>query len=343
MNRQPVHTVYGGAHLFRFDTAAKLGRIARGVLDQHGQLLPVSDAIRNQVAEKLRTQAVEDLRIDFEDGYGVRSAEEETGHARQAGTEVARGIEEGTLPPLLGIRVKSFGHATRARAAETLRTFFGELRAAPPGFVVTLPKVTGDEEVRALVSLLDDLDVSCPIELMVETPEALRDLRAIVDAADGRCRGAHFGPYDFTSSCGIWGAAQGLRHPLCTHARNQMLITLAGSGIWLSDGPTSTLPVGTPEEIAAAWRIQWDDIGHSLRTGFPQGWDLHPAQLPMRYAAVYAFFAEHLPAARARLDNFEKQQQQATRAGTAFDDAATVRGLREFVQRATDCGAIIGN
>src|SRR5262249_35681278 len=156
---------------------------------------------------------------------------------------------------------------------------------------------------------------------MVETPDALRNVRGLVAAARERCRGVHFGPYDFTSACGVLSAAQGLRHPLCTHARNHMLIELAGSSVWLSDGPTNVVPIGSKQEISAGWSIQWEDIRHSLASGFYQGWDLHPAQLPVRYAAIYSFFADHLPAARARMKNFVEQSSQATRVGNAFDDA----------------------
>ena len=33
--------------------------------------------------------------------------------------------------------------------------------------------------------------------------------------------------------------------------------SLAGTGLWLSDGPTSELPVGSPTEVAYAWRLSW--------------------------------------------------------------------------------------
>ena len=39
-------------------------------------------------------------------------------------------------------------------------------------------------------------------------------------------------------------------------------------------------------------RMHFDDVRHSLRHAYYQGWDLHPAQLPTRYAAVYSFFLE---------------------------------------------------
>ena len=75
-------------------------------------------------------------------------------------------------------------------------------------------------------------------------------------------------------------------------------------------------------------------------TGFYQGWDLHPAQLPSRYAAVYGFFLEGLAAASDRLRNFVQKAAQATLVGDVFDDAATGQGLLNYFLRAMNCGAI---
>jgi citrate lyase beta subunit len=176
------------------------------------------------------------------------------------------------------------------------------------------------------------------VELMIETPQALAHVREIVDAADGRCRGAHFGPYDFTSACGV--TTQDLRHRLCIHARAEMCIRLASAGVWLSDGPTAVLPIGTVERVSEAWQLSWHNISEALADGFHQGWDVHPAQLPVRYAAVYDYFAKQLPAAVARYQNFMQQSEQATRVGSVFDDAASVLILRNLFRQALACGAI---
>ena len=89
-----------------------------------------------------------------------------------------------------------------------------------------------------------------------------------------------------------------------------------------------------------AWKLHYDDVRHSLAHGFYQGWDLHPAQLPTRYAALYAFFLEGLDSASARLKNFVKRAGQATLVGEVFDDAATGQGLLNHFLRAWSCGAI---
>jgi hypothetical protein len=92
--------------------------------------------------------------------------------------------------------------------------------------------------------------------------------------------------------------------------------------------------------VHRAWRAHAAHIRHSLVTGFYQGWDLHPAQLPSRYAAVYGFFLEGLTAASDRLRNFVQKAAQATLVGDVFDDAATGQGLLNYFLRAMNCGAI---
>src|SRR5215813_2388081 len=106
MLTQPTHTVYGGAHLFRHNVTAKLGRIALDTLHLYSDLIAVSDSVITRVEAKLKREPVEDLRIDFEDGYGIRGDEEEDRHAAAAAGEVASGLEAGTLPAYTGIRIK---------------------------------------------------------------------------------------------------------------------------------------------------------------------------------------------------------------------------------------------
>ena len=89
-----------------------------------------------------------------------------------------------------------------------------------------------------------------------------------------------------------------------------------------------------------AWRLHAAHVRHSLVAGFYQGWDLHPAQLVPRYAAVYAFFLEGLAAASERLKHFVAQAAQATRVREVFDDAATGQGLLNYFLRAVNCGAL---
>jgi citrate lyase beta subunit len=348
--REPVHVVYGGAHLFRADTCAKLGRIALKSLDEHAGAgavlagaLGIPDALAGVVYERVRTklerEPVEAFHIDFEDGFGVRSGAEEDAAALRAASEVAAGMESGTLPVFPGIRIKPLNPEWRSRALRTLRLFLDHLKLKiPQNFVVVLPKVTGPEQI---VELIRELEPQVGIEIMIETPQALLMLPQIVKAAGSRCRAAHFGAYDYTSALGITAASQSLLHPACDFARSMMQLHLAGTGIRLSDGATNVLPLSTSrDEVHQAWKLHYDGIHHALERGFYQGWDLHPAQLPARFAALYAFFLGSLEGATARFRNFIEKAAQASEISGVFDDMATGLGLLNYFQRAVSCGAI---
>ncbi len=356
--RQPVHVVYGGAHLFRADTAKKLGTMALAALEKYapdGRRLaaaigvPALEGIYPRVVEKLRREPVEDYRLDFEDGYGHRSDAEEDGHSISAAGEVVAGMKAGTLPPFIGIRIKPLTEESRARSIRTLDLFFSAMlpKGLPPNFVVTLPKVTAPGQVRALAAFLGRFEKrfrlskgSLKLELMIETTQAIPILMDLLDAARGRCIAAHFGAYDYTASCGITAAHQHMTHPACDFARHSMQVAYSGAGIHLSDGATNIMPIGDEATVHRAWKLHYEHTQHSLVHGFYQGWDLHPAQLPTRYAAVYAFFLEGLAAAAERLKNFVAAAAQATLVGDVFDDAATGQGLLNYFLRATNCGAI---
>jgi citrate lyase beta subunit len=418
-HRQPVHTVYGGAHLFKSDSAKRLGSLGRRSLDQFApdfltfaraielpgwNELPDNDdeadelvsflkteperarkekksawlayTIYRRVIEKLKHEPVEDFRIDFEDGYGNRPDDEEDGHAVSAAAETAEGNKNGTLPPFIGIRIKPFNEELRARSFRTLDIFVSTLLELskgrlPENFVVTLPKITIPEQVATLAALLAQLEKqtgikegSLKFEMMIETTQSIINHRGqinlplLLGAAEGRCVAAHFGTYDYTAGCNITAAHQHMLHPACDFAKHMMQVSFAGTGIWLSDGATNIMPVAphrfveggpalTPEQIEEnrevvhrAWRLHYDHIQHSLTNAFYQGWDLHPAQLPTRYAAVYAFFLESLEAASERLKNFVEKAAKATLVGDVFDDAATGQGLLNYFLRAINCGAL---
>lgn len=365
--RQAVHTVYGGAHLFHADTAGKLGELALRSLQEYAPDAATFSAILGltsgakiyeRVVEKLRREPVEDFRLDFEDGYGNRPDDEEDGHAASAARAVARGVAEGTLPAFIGVRIKPLSEDLRARSIHTLDIFMTALLRAtrgalPEGFVITVPKIQLPEQITAAVRLLEILERknrlepgALKIEPMIETPQAIIDrngrvgLHSIIEAGNGRCQSVHFGVYDHTASCGITVAHQTMRHPICDFARQVMLVSLAGTGVHLSDGATNILPVGNREAVHAAWRLGFENNMHSLRNGFFQGWDLHPAQLVTRYAALYDFFLGSLDSASERLKAFVERAALASLHGDVFDDAATGQGLLNFFLRGLACGAI---
>jgi len=360
--RQPVHTVYGGAHLFKSDTAVKLGTLAQRALQENapdaatfanaiGHAPSTAETVYSRVIEKLKREPVEDFRIDFEDGYGNRPDEEEDGHAKQAAREVAAGLRNRTLSPFIGIRIKPFSQELTRRSVRTLDVFLstliGEAGKLPPWFVVTLPKIQVVEQVTALANLFDVLEPKLGLqkgalkfEFMIETTQSIAMLSQMLDAARGRVVAAHFGTYDYTASCNITAAHQRMDHPACDFARHSMQVAYAGTGLWLSDGATNVMPIGDRATVHRAWRLHVDHIRHSLVNGFYQGWDLNPSQLPTRYAAVYSFFLESLAPATDRLRNFMQRAGQATLVGDVFDDAATGQGLLNYFLRALNCGAI---
>lgn len=372
--RQPVHTVYGGAQIFSFDVASKL---SKGALKSVENFAPNAlllaqalgqnygdgklwETVYKRMIAKLKSEAVEDFRIDFEDGYGNRPDSEEDEHARFAALEVVKGIKEKTLPPFLGIRIKPFNEERVARSLRTLDIFVSTLflshKKWPQNFVITLPKVQTLEQSQCFEQALSLLEKKLKMkrgtlkcELMVETTQSILNkegrspLRSFVDAQKGRCTGAHFGTYDYTASCNITAQYQTMNNPVCDFAKHMMQVSLAGTSVFLSDGATNIMPVGNSENVHRAWKISYDHIRHSLRTGFYQGWDLHPAQLPIRYAAVFAFFLESFDSTSDRLKSFIEKAARATLLGDIFDDAATGQGLLNYFIRGYSSGAISEN
>ncbi|HEX5227202.1 MAG TPA: hypothetical protein VFW44_05805, partial [Bryobacteraceae bacterium] len=382
-DRQPVHVVYGGAQLFKAETPSRLGALALDLMRNYtpdanafGECLglppgELADVVYTRTIAKLEREPVEDFRIDFEDGYGYRSEVEEDGHAVSTAQLLARGAGKPGFPPFCGIRIKPFTQASGARAARTLDLFLDalleELRGGlPANFVVTLPKISAPAQVSELVALLEHAESRhhidrgvIKIELMMETPQAIIDasgsfgIPKLLEAAQGRCRGLHFGPYDYSASCNIAAAEQRLDHPACDFARHVIQVCAADRDVFISDGPSTILPIPRHRApvnddqraengaiIHRAMRHHFDLVQRSLAHGYYQGWDLHPGQLPTRYAAVFAFFLKSLDAAVTRLRNFIDQAAQATLVGDVFDDAATGQGLLNFLLRGVNCGAI---
>jgi len=202
----------------------------------------------------------------------------------------------------------------------------------PPGFTVTLPKVISPDEVAALSMRIPTID----LELMIETAAALRNPRALVDA--GRVVALHLGAYDLTAELGVLAPDQSLAHPYNDLAR--MTLKLHCPDVGISDGATTILPIGTPDEVLSAWKLHASNIRRAIAMGIWQGWDLHPAQLPARWGATFAAFRDAAPAMQKRLDAFNAKAEQASRVGQVFDDAATIRAIRTFFERGRACGAL---
>jgi len=416
--RQPVHTVYGGAQLYSAATAEKLGRLAQANLFLYApnfvmlakalgfagasnlpvgaaEIQALSDALAKnpaairtantdawlaytvyqRVISKLESEPVEDNRVDFEDGYGNRPDAEEDLHAEQTAAAMAEAMESKALPASTGIRIKAFTEEARTRAIRTLDLFLTTLAKKtgghlPSNFAITLPKVCTVEQVSTLARILTLLEEKCgfnagsvKLELMIETTQAIfapdgrNAIPDLVKAADGRCNSVVFGTMDYTASCNIASTHQSHTHPAADFARHVIQVSLAGTGVFISDGITNVMPIaphrateGKPldqqqiaenmEVVHQAWKLHFDNISSSLRQGYYQGWDLNPAQIPARFAAVYYFFLTGLDDAGARLKTFIEQAAQASMVGNVFDDAATGQGLLNFFLSGIGCGAI---
>ena len=361
--RQPVHTVYVPADRFDAETVASWGAQAREALAPYSstelaQVLDLPAALVEEVLPRVRAklerEPIEDLRVDFEDGYGTRPDDQEDADVAAA----ARTLAAGERPPYFGIRFKSFEAATRRRGLRTLALFLGELAeagAAPgadgPGAAaetlnLTLPKVTSVAQVEAMVLACERLEqqhglLRLRFEIQVETPQSILGadgtalVARMIHAAQGRCSGLHYGTYDYSASCGIAAAYQSMEHPAADHAKAVMQAAAANTGVFVSDGSTNVLPVGSRSEVEAAWALHARLVRRSLERGFYQGWDLHPAQLPTRYLATYAFFRSGLPAAASRLRAYVEGGSSGY-----LDEPATAAALAGFVLRGVECGAV---
>ena len=361
-DRQPVHTVYIPASRFDAGLVPRWGSEALAALDEHGgdaqeyaALLGIgadlADDVVARVRAKLAAEPVEDLRVDFEDGYGSPGDDVEDAAVDAGAAALLESLSAGTAAPFHGIRFKSFEAPTRARGVRTLARFVEAVSASsgslPDGFVVTLPKVTSVDQVEAMVHAAERVeralrlaDGALRFEIQVETPQSILGpdgtalVARMVHASAGRCTGLHYGTYDYSASAGIAAAYQSMEHPAADHAKAVMQVAAAGTGVRLSDGSTNILPVGDRAAVHSAWALHARLVRRSLERGFYQGWDLHPAQLPSRYAATYAFYREGLPAAAERLRNYVGQVDSGV-----MDEPATARALADFVVRGLDCGA----
>ena len=367
--RQPVHTVYVPADRFHAGTIGEWAQGAKEALERNaGSRSELAEALElptslsgelyERVLAKLEREPIEDLRIDFEDGYGTRPDEDEDAAAIGAARALADLVRTGggaeragrAVPPYYGLRIKSLEAPTRRRGVRTLDLFVGELARADvltDGFVITLAKVTSVEQIEAMVVVLDAIEEAHGVpagalkfEIQVETPQAIlgpdgtTPLGRMIKAGAGRVTGLHYGTYDYSASLGIAAAYQSMEHPVADHAKDTMQLAAAGTGVFVCDGSTNVLPIGDREAVHAAWRLHLRLVRRSLARGIYQGWDMHPAQLPTRYVATYLFYRESLDSAATRLRAY------VTGGNSGYlDEPATAAALATYILRGLDCGA----
>ncbi|TQR88581.1 aldolase [Mycobacterium hodleri] len=362
--RQPVHTVYVPGNRYTETMPADWGSTAlaaatdAGGLDTVAALVGASsgtdcepETLAALVENKLTTEPIEDLRIDFEDGYGTVDDATEDADVERAIAALRIALDTGTSTPFVGTRFKCFEAGTRARGLRTLDMFVSGLVASgglPDGLTLTLPKVTSVDQIEAMVAVANALEGANALpagrirfEVQVETPQAIlgADGRAAVaqfiHAGQGRVSSLHYGAYDYSASLGIAAAYQSMEHPAADHAKNVMQLAVAGTGVHMSDGSTNILPVGDPDNVAMAWKLHARLVRRHLERGIYQGWDMHPAQLVTRYLATYAFYRGAFAPAATRLRTYVKQLDS-----TIMDEPATARALANVIHRGSVCGAL---
>lgn len=364
--RQPVHTVYVPADRMVTGLSAAWGASALQAVQEHApdaaamadalamDPQPVADVWANVLA-KLAREPIEDLRVDAEDGYRGAAAVEDR-DVMAAAHALAGDIRAGTAPLFLGLRPKCLEAPVRARGLRSLDLFLGALLdgVGGPGGLdgtdlrITLPKITDVAQVEVMATVLAELESAyglaagrLGLELQVETPQAVlgpdgrASLAPMVHAAGARCRGLHYGTYDYSASLGIAAAHQASDHPAADHAKATMQLAVAGTGADAVDGSTNILPVGSRAEVHAGWRLHVRLVRRALERGFYQGWDLHPAQLVTRYLATYTFYRQAMPAAASRLRTYVSGSD-----GNVLDEPATAKALASVLIRGLDCGAL---
>ncbi|MGV9454117.1 DUF6986 family protein [Streptomyces sp. NPDC003635] len=357
--RQPVHTVYVPGDVFAAGTIRSWGDQALAALDEHAPdaasfaaVLGLSDdlagPVYTRVRAKLEREPVEDLRVDFEDGY---KGTDEDRHAARAARLVSDACKNGTAAPYMGIRMKCMEAPVRDRGIRTLDIFLSGLMEAgglPDGLVLTLPKVTYPEQVTAMVRLLEAFEKARGLtpgrigfEIQIETSQSIlatdgtAAVARMIQAAEGRATGLHYGTFDYSACLGVSAAYQASDHPAADHAKAIMQVAAAGTGVRVSDGSTNVLPVGTTEKVHEAWKLHYGLTRRALARAYYQGWDMHPGHLPTRYAAVFAFYREGFETAAKRLAAYANQVD-----GDVMDEPATAKALAGYLLRGLDCGAL---
>jgi hypothetical protein len=295
---------------------------------------------------------VEDLRVDLEDGYGVRPDDEEDAAVAAAVAGLASYRDGGdAAPSWCGVRFKSLDAPTRARGIRSLVqvvTGLAQQGGLPAGLRLTLPKVTSVAQVQAMAGLAATLEAELGLppgqltfEIQVETPQAVlaadgtAAVAAMVHAADGRCTGLHYGTFDYSAALGITAAHQSAAHPAADHAKAVMQVAAAQTGVTVSDGSTNVAAFASAEEAQATWRLHAGLVTRALERGIYQGWDMHPGHLVSRYLATFVFFRAALPGAAARLRAYVDRVE-----GGVLDEPATARALATAVLRGVSCGAV---
>ena len=347
---QPAHTVYVSAADADPGTPREWGEraitLAGETFGVLGEL--AGEQVIGIVLDRLRTNPIEDLRIDLEDGYGWRPDDVEDAHARAAGRTLRDWSADAPhAPRSFGVRAKGLGAVERPRGLRTLELVLDSAGGVPYGFFFTVPKLRDVRQVDAVNVLCEEFERvhglaegALRYELQIEIPQAVlgpdgtATLARAIHRGRPRLSGLHYGTYDYSAACGVVSAQQSLAHPVADHAKAVMQAAAAQTGVWVSDGSTQVLPTGTPDNIAAAVRRHHSLVVRSLERGIYQGWDMHPGHLVTRWLAVVGFFRGAMPGAAARLQAYFERS-----GGDVADEPATAMSLSLVIGRGIAAGA----
>jgi citrate lyase beta subunit len=321
---------------------------------------------------KLEREPVEDLRIDFEDGFTQRGVPledrdaDEDARATEAADILADWLDADAdgghprhAPAFAGIRFRSFDPAVRDRGLRTLVIVLSRLARRgvlnkvlandPRALRLTLPKVQHHSQVETFVEILEQLEETfgvpettrIPFEVQVETPQAIVGVRGeaeparILAAGRGRILSLHYGTYDYSASLGVDATEQSMEHPVADHAKDVLQVATTAVGVELSDGSTNRIPVGSPAQILDGWRIHHRLVTRHLRRAVRQGWDLHAHQLVTRHLATIAYFRASWEVSAERLRDYVAGDETRW-----MDEPATAKAMSGYLLRAHACGAV---
>lgn len=305
---KPLHTLYGGAHLFRRDSLSKIQKIMQRYRDTYlkspesiaillttiedmepGSIDPeLFETLFSLLRNKIETMPIEDYRIDFEDGYGYHSDSDEDATAISSAQEAALAFTGNAIPPFFGFRIKSFSGKDRKRALNTLDLFLGAFLdkssgKLPDNFLITLPKIETLEEIESFNETLSEMEFRAGLklgtlktELMIEEPKLLyfrsgvSQLPEVLAVAGERCQGLHIGIYDYLSSFQVPSSFQTYTHPLVDDLRIRLLHVTHGTEVAVVDGVTNILPTEPHRKSDLTANEMDDNMGSVF-----YGWNAH--------------------------------------------------------------------
>lgn len=360
--RQPVHTVYVPGDTFAEGTVRSWGDQALKALDEHAPdaasfaaVLGIPDElagpVHDRVRAKLEREPVEDLRIDFEDGYGPRPDAEEDEAAARAARLVSQAYANGTAAPYMGIRMKCMEAAVRDRGIRTTDIFLTGLmqaawsarRAGPHAAQGDVPgaghrlrpaarSVRGGARAARRAARLRDPDRDEPVHPRRRRHRRRRphDRRGAGPGHRSALRHLRLQRLRRRQRRLPGQRPSGRRPRQGRHAGRSRRHRRTGL-----DGSTNVLLVGPTPQVHEAWRLHYGLTHRALARAYYQGWDMHPGHLPTRYAAVYTFYREGLEQAAARLAAYV-----AKAGGDVMDEPATAKALSGYLLRGIDCGAL---